>query len=82
MKKTLQLIHDDQLEKLLANLGLQEKINDSKLKCKFCREIVLVENIYSIFPESGSIKVACDKVGCIKALTFFLNSNNLESKEG
>jgi hypothetical protein len=82
MKKTLQLVHDNELETLLASLGLEEKINESKLKCKFCKEAVTSESIHSIFPEAGSIKVVCDKVECIKALTFFLNSDKLESKEG
>ena len=81
-KKTLQLVHDNELERLLVSLGLDKKIEEGKVRCKFCKEPVSLESIHSIFPEAGNIKVVCDSVECIKMLTFFLNSGKLEVKEG
>lgn len=75
MRKTIDLIHDDELGALLSNLGLSDLIDDQKLKCKFCREIVTVEDIYALFPESGSIKVVCTNVSCIKKLNNYINNN-------
>lgn len=81
-KKTLQLIHDDELQQLLVGLGLDEKIKNGKVKCKFCKSIITTDNIHSIFPEAGSVKVVCDSVNCIKLLTDFLNSGKLETRDG
>jgi hypothetical protein len=57
-------IHDDDLEKFLAAIGLLNSLKAGKLKCKFCDAIVTLESIYSIFPDSGNISLVCNKEQC------------------
>jgi len=67
MEKYLKIIHENDLLKLLDKFGLINKLNEGKLKCKFTREIISIENIYCIFPESGDIKFVCSNPEAIKA---------------
>lgn len=76
-KRNLNAVHDKDLNQLLKNLGIMEKINDGKLKCKFTGAIINFENLYSIFPESGDIKVVCDSPEAIKLFTEYVNEHKL-----
>ncbi|HNW97992.1 MAG TPA: hypothetical protein PKK00_06240 [Bacteroidales bacterium] len=72
-KENLNVIHDDNLETLLHNLGLLDKIKNGEIKCKFCSDKITIENINGIFPQGGDIKISCDKPKCVKDLSSFLN---------
>lgn len=72
-REKINAITDDKLILLLTNIGLYENVISGKIKCKFCGEIVTIECISAIFPESGSIKISCDKPSCIAGLNNFLN---------
>lgn len=76
IKENLDAIHDDHLEKLLSNLSLLEKLKNGEVKCKFCGGSMTLENINSIFPLGGDIKLTCDKVQCVKDLSSFLNEKS------
>lgn len=54
-----------------------EKMNEVKLKCKFTGTVITFENLYSIFPESGDIKVVCDNPEAIKLFTDYVNEHKL-----
>ncbi|MBS4040668.1 MAG: hypothetical protein KGZ81_08715 [Flavobacteriales bacterium] len=76
-KRNLNAVHDKDLNQLLKNLGLMEKMNEGKLKCKFTGTPIDFENLYSIFPESGDIKVVCDSPEAIKLFTDYVNEHKL-----
>ena len=59
-------IHDDDLENFLNSLGLLNSINNGDLKCKFCNEIITLNSLHSIFPDSGELKLVCNKNQCIQ----------------
>jgi len=67
-KVNIKAIHDVNLEKTLDNLGLLSKINNNKIKCKFCKSNLNLQNIYALYPESGDIKIICSNPDCIKQL--------------
>ena len=69
----VKVIHDDKIKYLLSNLELLTPIMEGKIKCKFCQEVVSLETINSIFPESGTIKVSCNKPECVLVLSEYLN---------
>ncbi len=77
MKADLNAVHDNDLEALLAKLNLLDKIKEGKIKCKFTDEIITLENIHSIFPESGTIKVVSDNPEAIKQLSDYINEKDL-----
>lgn len=67
-KEKLKSVHDDDLEKLLEKLGILSKFKQRKLKCTFCKTTITMENLNSIFPQSGAIKIVCDKIECMREL--------------
>lgn len=78
-KHKINAVHDDDLEKLLEKLGLLDKIKSGQIKCKFTGTIISLNNLYSIFPQSGSIKVVCDSPIAIKLFTEYCNENGHKS---
>lgn len=72
-KDSLITVHDNDLEKLLEKLGVLQDVRDGKKKCKFTGTIITLENLHSIFPESGDIKFVSDDPEAIKQLSVYLN---------
>ena len=68
MTEKIKAVHDDDLEELLESLGIKNKFEARELKCTFCQEIITFDNLHSIFPDSGSIKLTCSKSDCVKLL--------------
>ncbi len=77
MKKELKAIHNDELIELLIKLKLLEKLHNGKLKCKFTNTVITIDNLHSIFPESGSIKIVCNLPEAIKKLSEYVNEHDL-----
>lgn len=67
-KKTVDAIHDDNLLELLDSLGLKNKFLHGKLECAFSHDTITWENLHSIYPDSGAIKLCCTKLSCINSL--------------
>lgn len=77
MKSILNAVHDNDLEALLKKLNLLDKIKSGEFKCKFTKEIITLENLHSIFPEEGTIKLVSDSPEAIKSLSEYINEKNL-----
>lgn len=69
----LKVVHDDKVQTLLSNLGLLSDFQGGNIKCKFCKEIITLDSINGIFPESNTIKITCNKPTCVLQLTEYLN---------
>jgi hypothetical protein len=61
----MKAIYDDDLIEFLESIGEYKKIIRGKIKCKFCGEIITIDNISNIFPESGTVKYICNNPNCI-----------------
>ncbi len=70
---SIHAVHDDDLADVLEALGLAGAFGRRELRCKFCEVVVDEANLYSIFADSGDIKVVCDKPDCVKALLRYTN---------
>ncbi len=73
-KLALRAVHDDDLGDLLENLGLRSKCIHGKLKCAFCKDIITYDNLHSLFPDSGDIKLVCSKPECVNRLLLRLET--------
>jgi hypothetical protein len=80
-KKQVNAVHEKDLIGLLERLGIKEKFENNELRCKFCEEVVNIENIYSVLPESESVNLICDKPKCITALMGYLDEKNKTKTE-
>jgi len=76
-KESIKAIHDQDLEMLLERLGILPKFKNGKLKCKFCKATITSENLHSLFPQSGDIKLVCDRVECVKELSNLLREGKI-----
>jgi len=77
MKTNLNVVHDNDLIDLLKKLKLFEKIQMGQLKCKFTATVITFQNLHSIFPESGDIKLVCNSPEAIKKLSEYINEHNI-----
>jgi hypothetical protein len=66
--RSLTAVFDDDLAGLLASLGELQAVEAGERRCKFSGDVITVNNLHAIFPESGSIKCVCDKPACVVAL--------------
>ena len=71
--KQVSAVHERDLVKLLERFGIKEKFENNQLKCKFCGDTVNADNIYSVFPESGTVNLICDKPQCITSFLGYLD---------
>jgi len=64
--RELRAIHDVDLEEFLERLGLLGSIKEGKVTCVQCGSVVTLDNFGAAFPESGRIRVVCDKLECLR----------------
>ncbi len=72
--KTINALHDSNLETFLKKIGIYEDIINKNKKCKFTGQIITTENIYSIFKQGGDIKIVSDNPTAIKQFLEFLDN--------
>ncbi|MGA8493019.1 MAG: hypothetical protein WB711_21530 [Terriglobales bacterium] len=67
-KSIISAVHDDDLVGFLESLGVLSDVKRGEARCKFCREVISLDNLVAVFPESGDIKFVCDRPGCLALL--------------
>ena len=65
-KEKIKAVHDDDLEKFLGDIGMLRNLSKGKIHCKFCGDIINLDSLQAIFPDSGTINVICNKKICIR----------------
>ena len=73
-KKEMKAVHERDLDNLLDKLSLRDEFHAGNVKCKFCKDVIARDNIYSLIRESGSVNFICDKPRCISE--FMLHMEN------
>lgn len=63
----MKAVHDDDLVGYLRTLGLDPS-SSQLARCKFCGEPVMLENLAALFPQSGAVKLVCDRAQCLLRL--------------
>jgi hypothetical protein len=76
-RENLNAVFDDDLMKVLEDLGLWKKFERGEEKCKFCRASVDLSNLTSLFKQSGDIKFVCDSPECLHALYLMLRNGEV-----
>ena len=66
---TVKAVHDSDLQKLLQDIGLLDKLICGELICAFCGYSVDLDNLGTIFPYDDDIKVTCDSSKCVWEIT-------------
>ena len=74
-KHTIKAVHESDLNQLLSDLELLDKIKDSEVKCWFCETVVTESSVYSIMPVSGELKISCNAPRCVRQCIAWLGEN-------
>ena len=71
MRKNLDLkaVWDDDLNGLLASLGILEDLISGKINCVVCYCRVNTDNLGTIIPGIDSIQLTCDDTNCVHVVT-------------
>jgi len=76
-KEKIKAVHDKDLDKILKGLGILGKFKAGKLECNFCKSLITFNNLHSIFPQSGTIKLVCDSPKCVRKLSMLLRNGKV-----
>jgi len=68
-KVEVKAIYDQDLERVLANLGILDKLIAGELTCAVCGCQVDLDNLGTIFVDGDNVGVSCDNDRCIRAIT-------------
>ena len=64
-KKEIEAIYNQDLPKLLKNLGIADAFNDGKIYCMYCGEVITLENIGAILTLKGEVNFCCSDLLCL-----------------
>jgi hypothetical protein len=76
-KEKVNVVHDQDLEAFLDKIGVLQDYLSGEKKCKFCKIVMTLDNLHSVFPQSGDVKFVCDKPECIRELTGLLREGTV-----
>jgi|GEM_PF-1002245 len=72
--RDIKAVHESDLRGFLANIGLLEDFEAGKAKCKFCGDVVTMDNIYSVIKVADKHRLVCSKATCVSELMAYLET--------
>lgn len=69
--KKIKAVFEPELEKVLRQLGLWDKLQQNELKCSLCGDPVTLDNLQYIFPHNKRVLVGCNKPVCVEKIGTF-----------
>ena len=64
----IKIINDSDLEDYLQSLGILEDIKNKKIHCKFCGQVVTLDNLQALFPDEDKIYIICNRKKCMERI--------------
>jgi len=64
-KKPIYAVYGNELEEFLQNIGELHDIITLKRKCIYCNQLISLDNLFQLFPQSGSVRYICKNKECI-----------------
>jgi len=65
-KKRIRAVHEQDLEELVKNLGLEDRIRAGDISCAICKNKIDLDNLGAIVPSGKTILLICEKDDCLK----------------
>lgn len=62
----LLVFHERELQLVLEKLGLSKRINERKLRCSICGNVITETNFGAIFKKGNKIHIICDSLKCLE----------------
>jgi len=67
-RNRIKFLYDSDLTKYLKSMDIYDDIINRKIKCKFCKKVVTLENLQVLMPSGNSIEIICSDIKCLKML--------------
>ncbi len=67
-KQRVPAIHKRDLEAILMQLGILERLKEGALRCAECGNPVTLDNIQCLYMENNEIKLCCSNMNCYKTI--------------
>lgn len=64
-KAEIKVTYGKEIEIVMEKLGILNKVKSGKLTCQFCKKQVSPDEVFTIFVDSGKIKIASNHQACI-----------------
>lgn len=64
----IKVINDSDLEHYLQSLGILEDVRNKKIHCKFCGQVVTLDNLQVLFPHENKINIICNRKKCMERI--------------
>ena len=77
-EKPVLAVHDNDLDTLLKEIDVFDKLVEGKMRCIVCGTIITRENIGFLFLDEDEVELCCDKIECYYEI---LNSGDIEDEE-
>lgn len=61
---TVNAVHDEDLERVLRDLGIFDDLVSGRLRCRNCDCVVGLSNLGAVLAEDGAVRVACMEKAC------------------
>lgn len=61
-------IHERDLELIIKELGMYEKISARELYCSICESPLTIDTIECLYMQEDDIKICCNKGSCYKSV--------------
>ena len=65
----VKVVYDQDLERVLANLGILDKLIAGELTCAVCGCEVDLDNLGALIADGDNVGVSCDSDRCIRVIT-------------
>lgn len=62
----IKAVHENNLEKVLEELGMLTAVKEGTVVCKFCGKKLTQENIQCLYPKNDEIVFCCDEIKCFQ----------------
>ena len=63
-RETINAIDRDDVEEILVDMGIMDKINSGEIHCEICGTVITMENIQCLYTEENVIKICCSNTDC------------------
>lgn len=70
-KDRIKMVQDSDLTEYLKSIGIYQSIIDNKKHCKYCGNLVNLNNLQAILPGAKEIVLVCDNPSCISKLQHY-----------
>jgi len=65
-KEPIKAVDDENLSDLLKSLGLLDRLEQGRLTCAACGDVITAESLQAIIPRGNTVDVICWKPACIQ----------------